>query len=197
MQPWQPLLEWWFGPSADKAVTDRQGLWFGKKPEQDAEARVRFGEWIEQALSGGVSDWEETPEGWLALILLLDQLPRMVHRDTPRAFAGDAQARELALQGLARGWDLRLPAAARVFVYLVLEHAEDPVLQNRAVALFQALHDQVAMAERAPFASFLDYARRHQVVVARFGRFPHRNSLLGRPSTAEEVTFLQEPGSGF
>lgn len=204
--PWQALLDWWFGsgPGTDFDRSDavtvaaaRQGLWFGKQDHQDAEARTRFGEWVEQALDGGLSDWAQSPEGWLALILLLDQLPRMIHRGTPRAFAGDWRAQDLVRQGLERGWDTRLPAIGRVFVYLVLEHAEDLAAQERSVALARALHDDVPQAERALFADFLDYAERHLRVIARFGRFPHRNDLLGRPSTPEEVLFLREPGSRF
>lgn len=197
--PWQPLLDWWFGPanSAVEVAAAHNGLWFGKNAAQDTEAQKRFGTWVEQALQGGLSDWAETPSGWLALILLLDQLPRMIHRDTAQAFAGDARALSLAQDGLARSWDQQLPAIQRVFVYLVLEHAEDPLVQTRSVALAQALADSVAPAEREPFAGFLDFAHRHQRVIARFGRFPHRNLLLDRPSTAEELAFLQQPGSRF
>ncbi|HLD68849.1 MAG TPA: DUF924 family protein [Pseudomonas sp.] len=205
--PWRSLLDWWFGsgpgtgfgPAAD-AITvaaARHGLWFGKRDHQDAEARERFGEWVEQALDGGLSDWAQSPEGWLALILLLDQLPRMIHRATPRAFAGDGRAQALARQGLERGWDARLPAIARLFIHLVFEHAEDLAVQERSVALARALHDGAPQAERELFAGFLDYAERHRRVIARFGRFPHRNDLLGRPSTPDEVLFLQQPGSRF
>ena len=200
MQPWQPLLDWWFGAAdatAAEVAASRSALWFGKQDIQDSQARERFGEQVEQALAGQLSAWQADPVGWLANLLLLDQLPRMIFRDTPRAFAGDLLARPLALHGLAQGWDQALPPIQRVFAYLVLEHAEDLALQNQAVQLFQRLHEQAASAERELFAGYLDYAERHQRVIARFGRFPHRNQILGRTSSAEESAFLLEPGSRF
>lgn len=197
--PWQPLLDWWFGPglTAVEVAASRGKLWFGKQDRQDDQAREQFGALVEQALAGQLQDWQTEPEGWLATLLLLDQLPRMIFRDTPRAFSGDPLARPLALHGLAQGWDQQLRPIQRVFAYLVLEHAEDLVLQNQAVQLFDVLHQQAATAEREPFAGYLDYAERHQRVIARFGRFPHRNQILGRASSAEESAFLLEPGSRF
>jgi uncharacterized protein (DUF924 family) len=203
--PWQPLLDWWFGEPLAQAVADPQAalriadarhrLWFGYRDAQDAETRLRFGELTEQALQGGLADWADVPEGWLALLLLLDQLPRMIHRGERRAYAGDARAREVLEAGLARGFDARLPPIARVFVALVLEHAEHREAQRRSLAAFTALSDAHGGAE--PFAGFLDYARRHAQVIERFGRFPHRNAILGRVSTPEEAEFLQRPGSRF
>lgn len=197
--PWQPLLDWWFGLSSQAAevAAQKHGLWFAKRTTQDAEARERFGVFVDAALAGGLDDWCAEPDGWLALLLLLDQLPRMIHRDTPRAFAGDARARALALAGLAEGREAQLPAIRQVFVYLVLEHGEDLALQDEAVRRFRQLHEQAAPGEQAAFAGFLYYAERHRAVVARFGRFPHRNAILGRPSTPEEQAFLKEPGARF
>lgn len=197
--PWQPLLDWWFGPagSAAEVAAARSGLWFGKQDSQDREARERFGDWVEQALAGGLGDWVEQPQGWLALILLLDQLPRMIHRDGPQAFAGDARARQEVLEGLAVGREAALAPIQRVFVYLVLEHAEDLRLQDEALHRFVCLLDAAPASERGLFAGYLDYAERHQRIIARFGRFPHRNAILGRPSSAEESAFLREPGSRF
>jgi uncharacterized protein (DUF924 family) len=199
MQPWQPLLDWWFGPgtTAAEVAASRGGLWFGKQDSQDAQARAQFGECVEQALAGQLTDWQTEPEGWLATLLLLDQLPRMIFRDTSRAFAGDQLAQPLALHGLAQGWDQQLRPIQQVFAYLVLEHAEDLALQNQAVQRFSALHQQAAQVERELFAGYLDYAERHQRVIARFGRFPHRNQILARTSSAAEVSFLLEPGSRF
>ncbi|WPC05528.1 DUF924 family protein [Pseudomonas benzenivorans] len=197
--PWQALLDWWFGPQASAAevAASRSGLWFGKRDSQDAEARERFGALVEQALTGGLGDWAEEPRGWLALILLLDQLPRMIHRDSPRAFAGDARARELVFAGLDGEHEAALAPIQRVFVYLVLEHAEDLLLQDEALRRFTRLLDAAPAAERKQFADYLDYAERHQRIIARFGRFPHRNAILGRPSSEEELRFLEEPGSRF
>lgn len=199
MQPWQPLLDWWFGPEApaSEVVASRQGLWFGKRDSQDREAGERFGPLVEQALAGGLADWGQCPDGWLARLLLLDQLPRMIFRDQPRAFAGDALAREQVRDGLAQAWDRQLPPIRRVFAYLVLEHAEDLALQDEAVQRFAALRDALPEAERGPFDSYLDYAERHRAVIARFGRFPHRNAILSRASTDAELRFLEEPGSRF
>jgi uncharacterized protein (DUF924 family) len=199
MQPWQPLLDWWFGPAAAAAevAASRGRLWFGKQDSQDEQAREQFGDLVEQALAGQLQDWLTEPEGWLASLLLLDQLPRMIFRDTPRAFAGDLPARPMVLHGLTLGWDQSLAPVQRVFIYLVLEHAEDLTLQNQAIKLFEVLHEQAAASERELFAGYLDYAERHQQVIARFGRFPHRNQILGRASSAEESVFLLEPGSRF
>ncbi|AWT11802.1 DUF924 domain-containing protein [Stutzerimonas frequens] len=197
--PWQELLHWWFGQgtSASEIAAEKQRLWFGYRPEQDAEARERFGALVEQALNGELQDWAELPEGWLALVLLLDQLPRMIHRDTPRAFAGDERAQQLVRDGLAHGGDMLLSPIQRVFIYLVLEHAENLAVQDLAVAHFTALRDIAAEHEQVLFAGFLDYAERHRDVISRFGRFPHRNAILGRDSSDAERSFLQQPGSSF
>ncbi|MNF59455.1 hypothetical protein D3C85_1034220 [compost metagenome] len=199
MQPWQPLLDWWFGPeaSATQVAAARQRLWFGKKDSQDAEARERFGGLVEQALDSGLGDWAEQPDGWLALILLLDQLPRMIFRDSPRAYAGDARAQALVAQGLARGLERDLAPIRQVFICLVLEHAEDLASQERALYRYRLLLDGAAASERELFENFLDFSERHRAVIARFGRFPHRNAILGRACSAEESAFLLEPGSRF
>lgn len=197
--PWQPLLEWWFGTleSPNDIAADRGKLWFGKRDSQDREARERFGDWVEQALAGGLTDWAQRPEGWLALVLLLDQLPRMIFRDTPQSFSGDLRAQALVAQGIAADFDRQLRPIQRVFIYLVFEHCENLAVQNEAVSRFIALVAEQPEADRAVFADNLDYAERHQKVIARFGRFPHRNGVLGRASTAEEIEFLSGPGSRF
>lgn len=199
MKPWQPLLDWWFGSadSASEVAAQRSALWFGYRAEQDAEVRERFGELCAQAMAGELQAWSEQADGWLALLLLLDQLPRMIHRGTPQAFAGDARAQEVVRQGLAQGLERELPAIRQVFVYLVLEHAEDLTSQDRAVERFTALLQACAEDERQLFAGYLDYAERHRQVVQRFARFPHRNAILGRSSTPQEQAFLQQPGSRF
>ena len=197
--PWQPLLEWWFGSaeSPSEAAKAKGKLWFGKKKTQDSEAQQRFAVQVEQALAGGLSEWAQTPHGWLALVLLLDQLPRMIFRDTPKAFSGDPRAQAIVAQGLALGFDGQLSAIQRTFIYLVLEHSEDLGHQDQAVALLSDLLDHQPDIDRPVIASNLDYAKKHQQVIARFKRFPHRNVVLGRESTAEEVLFLQARGSRF
>jgi uncharacterized protein (DUF924 family) len=197
--PWQPLLEWWFGSAESPSdVAKAKGkLWFGKKKSQDREAHQRFAARVEQVLAGGLSEWANTPHGWLALVLLLDQLPRMIFRDTPQSFAGDSRAQALVAEGLALGFDQQLSAIQSTFIYLVLEHSENPGHQDQAVALLSDLLDAQADVDRPVIASNLDYAKKHQQVIARFKRFPHRNQVLGRESTAEEILFLQGRGARF
>ncbi|MCX7128873.1 DUF924 family protein [Aeromonas sp.] len=200
MQPWQPLLDLWFGDEADDAIrAKRQApLWWGKNSETDALLTSRFGELAKAAAEGSLAHWADLPDGRLALILLLDQLPRNIHRGTPAAFVQDPLARDLCLKGLVLGADNALSPLARVFFYLPLEHAESREQQARSVALFEALAaEQTGTPAQATFAGFADFARRHQVIIERFGRFPHRNDILGRTSTPEEAEFLQQPGSGF
>ncbi len=193
------VLEFWFGPKASNLeIATRQGkLWFGKSPENDRVVSDRFGETLVAARAGHLAHWTKTPHGRLALIIVFDQFPHHIHRDQPFAFATDPQALGLALDALADGEDRRLSLIERVFLYLPLEHAESPAMQEQSVALYDALHREAAPEERELFASFLDYAQRHRDVVARFGRFPHRNAILGRDSSAEEIAFLKEPGSRF
>jgi uncharacterized protein (DUF924 family) len=193
------VLEFWFGPRAGNLeVATRQGkLWFGKSPENDRAVADRFGETLVAARAGLLGHWTKTPHGRLALIIVFDQFPHHVHRDQPFAFATDAQALGLALDALAEGEDRRLSPIERIFLYLPLEHAESLAMQEQSVALYDALHREAVAGEADLFASFLDYARRHRDVVARFGRFPHRNAILGRPSTPDEVEFLKQPGSRF
>ncbi|MDG9856298.1 DUF924 domain-containing protein [Pseudomonas nitroreducens] len=197
--PWQSLLDWWFGNALDanEVAAQRNALWFGKSACQDVDSENRFGGLVRQALDGGLQEWEREPQSWLALVLLLDQLPRMIFRDSPRAYAGDARAQQLVRQGLEAGFDRQLPRIERVFVYIVLEHAENLASQNEAVRLYEELQGESSESEKVLFAGYLAYARKHQVVIKRFGRFPHRNAILGRESTVEEVQFLTEPGSRF
>ncbi|VVO49103.1 hypothetical protein PS903_00192 [Pseudomonas fluorescens] len=197
--PWQPLLEWWFGTfeSPSEIAADKGRLWFGKRDSQDLEARTRFGGWVEQALAGGLTEWAQRPEGWLALVLLLDQLPRMIFRDSPNSFAGDLRAQALVAQGIAADFDRQLRPIERVFIYLVFEHCENLAVQNEAVSRYIDLVAQQPESDRTLFNDYLDYAEQHQQVIARFGRFPHRNAVLGRESTAEELEFLSRPGSRF
>ncbi|MCB1957514.1 MAG: DUF924 domain-containing protein [Rhodocyclaceae bacterium] len=182
------VLHFWFGP---EPLEPRQA-WFSKDPAFDAAIGERFGDRVEEALAGGLTDWRSRDGGPLARVLLLDQFTRNLHRGSARAFAGDPLARAEALALIDAGLDQALPPLQRVFVYLPLEHAEDPGLQRRSVSLFEAL----AQAS-PPLAAYADFARRHQAVVERFGRFPHRNRALGRASTAAERAWLAQPGSGF
>ena len=185
------VLAFWFG-SAD-TVDPR---WFKRSDAFDAEIDNRFGATMQAALAGRLDVWALRPEGVLALIVLLDQFTRNVYRGTPAAFAGDTQALALAQKLVGSGEHLRLPPLRRWFAYMPLEHAEDLALQQQCVRLFEALAAEPG-PHREALAGALDYARRHRDVVARFGRFPHRNAILGRASTPEEAAFLLQPGSSF
>ncbi len=143
------------------------------------------------------AEWGATPRGRIALIIVLDQFSRHIHRGTPAAFAQDPAAQRLALAGVEQGTDRALIPAQRAFFYLPFEHAEDLALQRRGVQLFQLLATEVAPAWRKEYTGFSDYAGHHRDIVERFGRFPHRNTVLGRASTPEETEFLKQPGSSF
>lgn len=188
----QTVLDFWFLPPDNPGYGQSRAEWFRKDEAFDARIAERFGALIDDALAGGLRAWEATPYGALARLIVLDQLTRNVHRGTPRAFAGDAQALALAQSLTEQGLDQQLPPMLRAFAYLPFEHAEDLAMQARAVELFQLLSQA-----QPGFESMLDYAQRHQEVIARFGRFPHRNAILGRPSTPQEVAFLRQPGSSF
>jgi uncharacterized protein (DUF924 family) len=185
------LVDFWFGPPKSAERFRQHARWFKTDPAFDDDLRHRFLPLQRRAAAGESADWALEAEPCLALILLLDQLPRNLYRGTAEAFATDAMARAAAGAALARGFDRSLPATWRQFIYLPLEHSETLADQARSVALFAAL------ARDPAFAGALDYARRHHDIVARFGRFPHRNRALGRPSTAAEEAFLSEPNSAF
>ncbi len=188
----QDVLDFWFLPPDNPDYGQARVEWFRKDDGFDAQIRARFGALIDVAIEGGLRAWDATPHGALARLIVLDQLTRNVYRGTPRAFAGDAQALALAVALTQAAQDQLLPPMLRAFAYLPFEHAEDLAMQARAVELFQLLSQA-----QPGFDGMLDYAERHQEVIARFGRFPHRNAILGRASTPQEVEFLRQPGSSF
>jgi uncharacterized protein (DUF924 family) len=188
----QAVLDFWFGAPGSALRGTQRPEWWRKDPAFDTEIRTCFGALVERALRGELEDWAATAEGALAQVLLLDQLTRNAFRGTPRAFAGDARALAAAQAMVGRRQDEALPPEQRAFVYMPFEHAEGLAMQEEAIRLFTRL------AAIAPDQEDqLDYARRHHAVIRRFGRFPHRNPILGRRSTAEEAAFLEQPGSGF
>ena len=186
----EDVLAFWF---ADAHVPQ----WFAGNPGFDEQIRQQFAATVDAAISGQLDEWAQTPGGWLALLIVLDQFPRNLYRRDARACASDDKALAIALTGLDRGDDQGLPALQRAFAYMPLEHAEDLSLQKRCVDLFTLLCAAVVPEQRALPETFLDYARRHQRVIQRFGRFPHRNALLGRTSTRAEQDYLATPGAGF
>lgn len=189
----QEVLDFWFLPPSDAGHGKQRAEWFRKDDAFDAAVRARFGAAIDQAIAGGLREWDEQgPRGVLARILVLDQFTRNAHRGTPESFAGDQLALQAAQQLVDSGRYLELAPFERTFVYMPFEHAEDARMQERAIELFTEL-----AASHEGFNEGLDYAHRHRGVIARFGRFPHRNEILGRASTPEELDYLSQPGSGF
>jgi uncharacterized protein (DUF924 family) len=179
------VLDFWFVQAHQQ--------WFRKDERFDEQVRTRFGTLIAQAVAGGLREWDaEGPRGALARIIVLDQLARNAYRGTPGAFEGDALALAAARHLVHSGADRALTPEERSFAYMPFEHAEDARTQEQSVELFTGL-----AREHAGFDSALDYAHRHRGVIARFGRFPHRNPILGRASTDEEIAFLGQHGSRF
>jgi uncharacterized protein (DUF924 family) len=190
----ESILEFWFGafPDAYHADPDKTGMWFRHGADYDGEIFTRFGADYFAACNGELDHWAESPRGRLALIVLLDQFSRHIHRGGAEAFAQDARAQELTLDGIARGDDQALHPVERCFFYLPLEHAEDASRQHYSVQAFEQLLADVPAPHKDMFDSMLDYARRHQRVIERFGRFPELNEILGRESTAQENDFIND-----
>jgi len=185
------VLDFWFGAPGTAESGAVRDFWFTKSDATDALIRERFGAVVESALGGQLDDkWAGTPRGTLALIIVLDQFTRNIFRSTPRAFAGDAQALALAKSRVAAQDDFTMSLFERWFAYMPFEHSESIEDQRMAVALFERLG-------RDGLETPLPWAHKHCEVIERFGRFPHRNEILGRLSTPEEIEFLRQPGSSF
>ncbi len=192
VSPTRAVLDFWFLPPGQAGHGGYRPQWFRKDDAFDAAIRDRFGADVEAVLTGKSGSGSD--EDVLANILLLDQFTRNIFRNTPRAFAGDSQALALATELVAAGRDKNLAPWQRCFAYLPFEHSESLLEQERSVALFAGLRREM---QDAAFDNTYDYALRHREVIARFGRFPHRNAILGRKSTEDEVDFLKRPGSAF
>jgi uncharacterized protein (DUF924 family) len=184
------ILDFWF---SERALA----LCFERNEAFDAEIRAIFGAAVEEAQCGGYPDWSGSPEGTLALLILLDQMARNIHRDSPKAFVGDPRALEIAGKAIEAGFDRQFAFPRRRFFYLPFEHSENPVVQNRSLELFSDLAVDAAPEHRTEAEEQLRYARMHAEIIFRFGRYPHRNTMLGRISTPEELAFLKEPNSSF
>ena len=195
------ILTYWFGSvdavTSGTGALEKASLWFAAGNEVDREMRQYFGDDLELAGRGKYDSWEDDPMEHLALILLLDQFSRNIHRGTPRAFAFDDRGLSSALNGIDREHDRAVSPVARAFFYMPLEHAEQLGHQERCVELMEELVAQVPEEQRELFQGFADYARQHRDIIAKFGRFPHRNKILGRPSTPEERAFLAEAKQDF
>ena len=175
------VIEFWFAPETKEK-------WFKPTPEFDQEVRDRLGALHDRGAAGDLGDWETTPEGCLALLILLDQAPRNMFRDDARSFATDATARGVSDRAIAAGHDLATSIERRDFFYLPFEHSEDVEDQRRALQLF---------SERCNAGDNVKWAERHLVVIERFGRFPHRNKVLGREPTPEETEYLESRDTPF
>ena len=192
------LRRFWFGtlPLTAARFDERMRFWFGgEEPEEarhrlDEELRTRFEPLVIEAAQGRLASWAGSPRRLLALILLLDQLPRNLYRGTPRAFATDGDALALALSGIQSGADAALGPAERLFFYMPLQHAESAEAQEESIAAYRRLLAEVSEPLRPAFASTLRFAEEHREIIRRFERFPHRNRILDRPSTPEEQAYL-------
>ena len=187
----QAILGFWFGEPGSLESTGPRAVWFKRDAAHDAAIRRRhFGDY-EKARDGGYDDWQLSAPLSLALVIALDQFPRNLFRGDARAFATDAKALAVAQGAIARGFDRAALPHQRVFYYLPFEHSEDISMQRRCLALIESMPEITARA------GYYDYAMRHFEIIKRFGRFPHRNVVLGRESTPEELEFLQQPGATF
>lgn len=186
----QAVLNFWFGVLGSPEDGQIRKRWFIKDAAFDAEIRDRFGALLDQAQAGALRSWHDRGWAQLALIVLLDQFGRNIHRGHARSFAGDALALAASLEMLDAG--IELEPLAQWFLLMPLEHAEDLAMQDRSVAEFTRL-----AARDARLADANAYAHKHREVIVRFGRYPHRNAILGRASTPDEASYLAQPGAGF
>lgn len=195
----EPVLRLWFGQldAAGRADEAHSARWWRKDPDFDALLRDELGDTHAAVASCQCEDWLSTDRGRLAYVIVLDQLSRNMFRDTPRMFAHDDRALEVALEGIELGVDGRLAHDERSFLYMPLMHSEQLAVQDRLVELLVAWRDGAPEPLRQRIEYTLDFAERHRAIVRRFGRFPHRNQTLGRASTPEELEFSKQPGSSF
>jgi uncharacterized protein (DUF924 family) len=202
------ILEFWFGEnssplksteprSAQEIAKQQSKLWWSKNETIDQEIQQRFEPTLKALLTGHYNTWFETPQGRLAAIIVLDQFSRNMYRDSAHAFTQDSLALHWTLQGIRQGDDKKLTSLQRVFFYLPLEHCEQLGMQNLAIEKFEQLLADSPTSFTDLARGFTDYAHQHQQVIVRFGRFPHRNHLLNRHSTEDELEYLAQPGSGF
>jgi uncharacterized protein (DUF924 family) len=186
------LLAFWFGEAGSLEYGQPRAIWFQKDPSFDAAISQQFGALHQAACQGKWDKWQQHPATKLGLILLFDQFSRHLYRHSQEAFAQDDKALNLALNAIEQGFDQQVMPVARVFYYLPLEHSENLAHQQQALELFARLQ-----AQNTLYTPFTEYARKHYEVIAQFGRFPHRNKLLGRISSAAEQAYLDQPGAGF
>lgn len=200
----EEIRRFWFDGLDDSGMVDAKkppaSRWFRADRQFDDEIRRRFEQDLKKARAGRYKDWQASPAGALALILLFDQFPRNIYRNTPAMYEDDARALKIVLEGLKDKSDRKLPLIERVFFYMPLQHAEDLQIQELSVRCFETLVSDsrgISPQNTGYFEYNLVYARRHHEIIERFGRFPHRNRILGRAATPEESEFLKEKNSSF
>ena len=193
------VLEFWFGPMNSDGTADavHARRWWNKDPEFDREIRKHFGALHEAVARGEKDGWLASPRGRLALVIVLDQFSRNLFRGDPKSFDSDTRALAIALEGIDRREDRRLGPDERTFLYMPLIHSEDPSVQDRSVAVFTALAAELSGDAKKSAANALESAKKHREVVLMFGRFPHRNAVLGRTTTADEMAFIVHEDSSF
>ena len=198
------IRDFWFGklPLSAEGLNRRIRFWYGDensamRQRRDEHIRMRFGSLLERAARGELASWADGPRRRLSLILLLDQFPRNMFRGSARAFATDAQALALALSGMQSAADAALEVVERIFFYMPLQHAESREVQEESAAAYRRLLAEAPPELHEHFASVLRSAENHRTIIDRFGRFPHRNKVLGRGSTPQELDWLREGGSSF
>ncbi|GAB3022516.1 DUF924 family protein [Bowmanella dokdonensis] len=193
------IYQFWFGEISDElAPKEKQQLWYASTKRLDKQIEAEFSELLTEAAEGKHDDWKDSAKGRLALILLFDQFSRNIYRGKPQAFAFDSLALALCNEGREKQQDKQLSLVERLFFYHPLEHAEDLPSQECCVELFQMLAEQYPDgAQHQAAANALKYAIEHRDIIARFGRFPHRNEVLVRPSTKEELDYLDKGGKRF
>lgn len=195
----ETVLHYWFGHVEETALPSehRTWVWFSGDPVVDSEIKEKFSEDHQQAIAGHYLDWQNSPHGLLAIIILLDQFSRHIYRNSSQAFAQDNKALELCLQGIEQQYDHRLSLIERVFFYFPLMHSENAEMQSLSLRAYEMLLSLSFPETRPVFEKFLDYAIRHHEIISRFSRFPYRNETLGRISTPVEEEFLKNAGSLF
>jgi len=187
----QKVLDNWFEYDHNHAPLFENEVWWIKNKEVDETIRYQYKDLYKEAMKGGLKDWLETPKGTLAYVILLDQFPRNMFRNSAKAYQSDRMALKVAKEAINNGVDKKLSLTERVFLYMPLEHSENIDDQNQSVALFEKLYEETPKEYQPLAAKFLKYAKEHQQIIQQFNRFPHRNKVLSRKSTPAEVAFLK------
>ncbi len=199
METTDSIIQFWFGDhTSNREINDqKKSLWWSKNDQTDREITERFESITNAVYRGEMSRMQRSARGLLASIICLDQFPRNMYRGAAESFSFDQAALRLAMEMVNKAWDQTLLPVYRVFAWLPFEHSEDIAMQHKSLTLYDNLRNSVEPDEREMFDGYYQFAYRHFEIIERFGRYPHRNQILGRESTAEELAFLNQPGSSF